>query len=216
MERLKAEHPDLSVLDHHKSAREELEGLEYCTFDMEKSGARLTLEHLANIGESVSIHGLWLVDYTEDRDLWRWHLPDSKAINSAMRSYPLDFETWQGLSRNGARKLVPEGEAILRAEEGIIRLAVKNTDSVIFHGHDTCIFNVTSLISEIGNAICKIKGMSLTYFITPTSDVVFSLRSAGEIDVGAIAKDHGGGGHHNAAGFQGNFALLQAILDGAY
>ncbi|HQI19687.1 MAG TPA: RDD family protein, partial [Leptospiraceae bacterium] len=31
----------------------------------------------------------WLVDYTEDRDLWRWSLPRSREITTGLRSHPL-------------------------------------------------------------------------------------------------------------------------------
>ena len=33
---------DLRVIDHHKTAQEDLEGLDFCIFDMNKSGALLT------------------------------------------------------------------------------------------------------------------------------------------------------------------------------
>jgi len=33
---------NLEVLDHHKTAAADLEGLDFCMFDMSKSGARLT------------------------------------------------------------------------------------------------------------------------------------------------------------------------------
>lgn len=214
--KLKEEHPDLIVLDHHKTAKEELEGLEYCIFDMEKSGARLTFEYLVQRGENVPISSLWLVDYTEDRDLWKWELPDSKAVNSAMRSYPLDFKVWDDMALFSSRKLVPEGEAILRAEAGMVELAVKNAESIIFHGHETCILNATSLISEIGNKICENKSISLSYFITKDCDVVVSMRSKGLVDVSAIAKEYDGGGHNNAAGFKTDFASLELMLAGGY
>ena len=46
------------------------------------------------------------------------------------------------------------------------------------------------------------------------SDWRVSMRSKGEIDVGAIARRHGGGGHRNAAGcsVQGELAALQATF----
>lgn len=216
MEALKAEHPDLIVLDHHKSAKDELEGLEYCTFDMEKSGARLTLDWIIDNLMDVDTKALWLVAYTEDRDLWLHELPDSKAINAALRSYPLDFKGWVGLAAVGARKLMPEGEAILRAESNMVESAVKNAKACTFHGNKTWILNATQLISEIGMVLSNDEGMSLSYFIKEDSTVVFSMRSQGHVDVAVIAKEHGGGGHPNAAGFQDNFALLELILAGGY
>jgi phosphoesterase RecJ-like protein len=41
-----------------------------------------------------------------------------------------------------------------------------------------------------------------------------SLRSRGRVDVGSIAAGHGGGGHHNAAGFNatGDLAAVVAAV----
>ena len=52
--------------DHHQSAMKELQDLPYCHFDMSKSGARLAWEVMH--GGPVP----WLLQYVEDRDLWRW------------------------------------------------------------------------------------------------------------------------------------------------
>lgn len=67
-------------LDHHKTAEAELEGLDFCVFDMEKSGAQLAwifLHDHDDVGPPPS-----LVEYTADRDLWRFSLPDSRQINA--------------------------------------------------------------------------------------------------------------------------------------
>jgi uncharacterized protein len=93
------------VLDHHKTAQAELEGLAaefsdsfvhkspVIVFDREKSGGRLTWEHFYG-DRSVPL----IVRMTEDRDLWRWKLPFSREINAVLRSYPLDFKTWDWIS----------------------------------------------------------------------------------------------------------------------
>ena len=65
----------LLVLDHHETAERELEGLEYCIFAHDKSGARMTWEHFFDPRSQVSAEDVhWLVGYTEDRDLWNWEL----------------------------------------------------------------------------------------------------------------------------------------------
>ena len=40
------------------------------------------------------------------------------------------------------------------------------------------------------------------FFVTPGGRVVYNLRSRGDFDVGALAKELGGGGHPPAAGFK--------------
>lgn len=89
----------LYILDHHRTAKKELENLSentniYCRFDMEKSGGRLALEYF--FPGSIAP---WLVAYTESRDLWAFHLPFSKEINAAIASYPKDFAVWDSLEK---------------------------------------------------------------------------------------------------------------------
>ncbi|MDE1971299.1 MAG: hypothetical protein KGI50_07035, partial [Patescibacteria group bacterium] len=62
------------LCDHHKTFQPTAKIFKHykliIKFDNMKSGARLTWEHF--FGDMAS-H--WLVDYTEDRDLWNWKLP---------------------------------------------------------------------------------------------------------------------------------------------
>ena len=105
----------LLVLDHHETAAEALAGLDYCVFAQDKSGARMTWEYFFDPRSEVRIDDVpWLVSYTEDRDLWRWALPDSKAVNAALASYPRDFAVWDEIAERGPQALVVEGQAILR------------------------------------------------------------------------------------------------------
>jgi hypothetical protein len=104
----------LVVLDHHKTAREALDGFaDGCergyglprptvVFDMEKSGARLTWEHFHG---ASGVPCPWLVRMVEDRDLWRWELPHSREVNAAIRSYPMTWDTLDWIAEaleNGA------------------------------------------------------------------------------------------------------------------
>lgn len=187
----------LIVLDHHKTAEADLKGLGFCHFDMSKSGARMTLEMLK--GDMVNN---WLVNYTEDRDLWLWKLPESKAINAAIRSYTMSFEEWDALHQKAPFVFIPEGLAILRAEKQIVDAAVRNARDYTFDGYRGRGVNATTLISETGGELAKGYDFGLCWFEKPNGDRVFSLRSIGDrCDVSAICKKRGGGGHKNAAGF---------------
>lgn len=177
----------LTVLDHHKTAQADLEGLPYCTFDMGLSGAQLTWlylrKHSTVVYSGVVYAGWgapWLVDYTADRDLWLWKLPDSKEVNAALRSYPLDFAVWDRLwAEESPETLKRDGAAILRAEEVTIQVHIDRAREIDFDGYKVLSVNATSLFSE------------------------YSLRSRDDgVDVSEIAKAHGGGGHAKAAGFE--------------
>ena len=209
---------NLVCLDHHRTAQADLEGLPYCTFDMDLSGAQLTwrwlLEHgqvplVVKIGGrggpamDVPMPDPWLVDYTADRDLWRWALPDSKEVNAALRSYPLDFAEWDRLSdEESPETMKRDGAAILRAEEVTIQTHLDRAREVEFDGYRVLSVNATSLFSEIAGRLAEGRPFGMCWF---ERDGVrqYSLRSReGGIDVSEIAKAHGGGGHRAAAGFE--------------
>ncbi len=205
------------VLDHHKTAEKELGGLydemvqggieparkPLITFDMTKSGGRLTLDYLNARAMIPFVRSKWIVDYTEDRDLWLWKLPHSKEINAALRSYPLDFAVWDELAKRDPLSLIPEGAAILRAEEQIVDAHVRNAITTTIAGHVVPCVNATTLMSEILNKLAVGQKFAASFFVKGDGERVYSLRSASDgMDVSEVAKWYGGGGHKNAAGFQ--------------
>ena len=205
LERMHREARLLRVWDHHKTAEAELDGLDYCTFDRDKCGARMALEYLA--GESADN---WLVDYVEDRDLWRKKLPGNEHIRAALQSYPYDFEVWDRILELGANGLSRQGLHILRAYELMILSALENHGWARIHGHAVPVVNNTAagLTSDLVGKLAEIDGVPFAagYFVLSsgphTGEVVYNLRSRGDFDVSEIAKKYGGGGHAKAAGFR--------------
>lgn len=59
----------------------------------------------------------WLVEYVDDANMDRYVLPYSRAVNCALWSFPLTFDEWDRLHKFGWKRLVPDGEAILRYVE---------------------------------------------------------------------------------------------------
>ena len=219
----------VTVLDHHKTAEAELDGiidefiqrpdliatnlvanpngheLPRVHFDMTKSGGRLAWEHFAYLGGWQGMKSPWLVDYTEDRDLWRHALPSTHEINAALRSYPLDFELWDEFNDSmGQREMFKrEGAAIRRAERAIVDTHVKNARMRDVGGTIVPVVNATVLFSEISGELAKGQPFAACYFDRQDGKRQWSLRSTDTgMDVSAIAKAHGGGGHAHAAGFE--------------
>ena len=144
----------------------------------------------------------WLVPYTEDRDLWRWALPDSRAVNAALRSYSMTFTEWDRLAGVAPQELAAEGRAILRSDAQTVAGHVKNAVEVTEGGYTFRVVNATTLISEIAGELAKGYPFGACYFIRGDGAQVWSLRSTPDgIDVSEVAKSFGGGGHRNAAGF---------------
>lgn len=188
----------IHILDHHKTALEELGDLNldafYKRFDMNKSGARITQEFF-DLGKS------WLVDYTEDRDLWNNKLPRTDEVNAALRSYPLDFDVWNDLDKKGVDFLAKEGEAILRYEKMLVRLHVDNAQEVVIDGMKVLGANASVLTSDIAGTLAKNRPFGVIWR-DKEGVRVWSLRSdENGMDVSAIAKKHGGGGHFHASSY---------------
>lgn len=196
----------LVVLDHHKTAEAELSGLPGCTFDLNKSGGRLAWEYLTERGlltGSIAASIPWFVEYTEDRDLWRWQLLLSKEINAALRSYPMAFDQWDEMSTRNHLSLLEVGMAILRAQDQCVQAHVRNAREITLAGHRVLCVNATVHQSEIGEELAKGRPFSVMYRDRKDGLREYSLRSRdGGLDVSAIAKQFGGGGHPQAAGFE--------------
>ena len=200
----------LVLLDHHKTAEAELSGIagEFADspkclirFDMGKSGARLTWDYFYGLSGMPTP---WLVDYTEDRDLWLWKLPDSREISAALASIPFDFAAWNLLHDTNARiRMVVEGVAILRYQQQQVESLAKHAREIELDGHKVLCVNTPVLISEVAGKLAENRPFGMTYFETGDGKRVYSLRSReGGVDVSEVASKRGGGGHRNAAGYQ--------------
>lgn len=200
LEKLNATVKSLLVLDHHKTAQADLNGLHYAIFDMTHSGAYLawTYFHEGSVPD--------LILYLEDRDLWRWALPNSKEISATIGSYPRDFETWNiELFQGEFETLVTQGESILRYKNQQVQLQADQFVWWSVNGHLVPVVNTTTEFSEVGEELCMRypeAPFAMYYFDRGDGKRQFGLRSRNGFDVSVIAKQFGGGGHPAAAGFQ--------------
>lgn len=189
----------LRVLDHHKTAEAELADLDNCVFDMERSGAGLAWDELIGTEERPP-----LVDYVEDRDLWRFRLPRSREVHAACNSYPLTLEARDALMRRDVRELADEGAAILRYHDKLVDGAARNATTMTLGGYTVPALAcpVLEMTSDLGHALAQGVPFAVIYTDRPDGSRLHSLRSADDgIDVSEIAKKYGGGGHKHAAGF---------------
>jgi oligoribonuclease NrnB/cAMP/cGMP phosphodiesterase (DHH superfamily) len=198
------------VLDHHLSARDHYEsetgvantvaaGGHDVVFDLDHSGAVLAWRHF-HPDEPVPE----LLRYVEDQDLWNWKLPRSEEVNSAIGSYAREFEMWDQLSQRSAESLAAEGEPILRANRIDVARSLHFVHPVSVGGLRVEAVNAMHNRSHIGHELAKRAAfgspIGLVYRLTRTR-VDVSIYSIGDLDVSAIAREHGGGGHRNASGF---------------
>lgn len=198
---MKREARSLIVLDHHVTAMAELSGLDFCTFDLERSGAGLAWDY-CHPGESRPT----LVNYVEDRDLWRRTLPASDAVATVIQSTPFEFEAYEVLATrcdSDFAGVIKEGEVILKAHAAIEDRIGANMVTVTIAGFRVPAVNTAVLQSEMGHLLDHGVPFAVSWFVTAAGRVRFSLRSEldGE-DVAGIATSFGGGGHPHAAGFE--------------
>lgn len=190
------------ILDHHKSSKEDLIDLPanvVAVFDMERSGAMMTWQHLF-----PGVPPPRLLEHIQDRDLWRFALPGTREIMANVFSYPYDFDVWDMLMATDVETMRVGGEAIERKHHKDIADLVKITRiRMIIGGFDVPVANIPHMMSsDAGHLMAQGEPFAACYWDTPDGRV-FSLRSSNEgQDVSAIAKQYGGGGHRNAAGFK--------------
>lgn len=206
VEKLHSAANTFQIIDHHISAQRELDDLAYCYFDMNKSGAVLAWEAV-NWSPSCRVP---LLQYVQDRDLWQWKLPDSKAISNYINTFPRTFGGWQGLSHvledeRGFATAVQAGNAILKKVEMLSKEIAADAAEWSILGHTVLAVNCNRLLcSDVCDKLGEMGSYPFVAGYTMSKGLVtWSLRSNhGTEDVGAIAGNFpGGGGHKEAAGF---------------
>lgn len=203
----------LLVLDHHKTAQAAL--AEFAAeaddhvdihFDMGRSGAGMAWDFYFE-GQPRP----WIVDYVEDRDLWKWKLQDSKEVNAWLSVLPFDFSAWTKALEVDHVAALSMGEALLAKTDVYIKVMSKNARWLSWEGHVVPVVNAPPVdISELLEQLClapppegrEAPAFAVGWFLRGDGVYQYSVRSRGEFDVSIIAKKYGGGGHKNAAGFQ--------------
>ena len=184
------------VLDHHKTAQEDLAGLPFAHLDMSKSGAVLSWEHW-HTGEPIPP----LLRYVEDRDLWRFALPDTHEVSAALETYPRDFDLWDRLD---VAALAQEGRPILRALRQQVARMVDRASFQDIAGYQVPVVNASLLTSDVLDALARrypTAPFAACYFDRGDRKRQWGLASIGSFDVSRVAEMFGGGGHKNRSGF---------------
>lgn len=190
----------LLVIDHHKTALEDLAGLPNCIFDMNRSGAMLAWEHF--FGRKPPPLGI--IHYIEDRDLWRFKLEHAQEIIACLRSYPLEFATLDKFKLAQWPEYISEGKAILRAHNQLVEAMANGSRFIYLGGVWMPCVNASVLFSEVGAELMRKYNYDCAayYFDRGDGKRQWGLRSRAPFDCSQIAKKYGGGGHAQAAGFE--------------
>lgn len=226
------------VFDHHVTAREALEGIDEelahmgigpakrIVFDMERSGAGIVWDEVVDKGVRAGHQcddGVactynrrpLLVDYVEDRDLWRLALLNAREYMANVYAAPMTFEAWDALYERPVDSMLDRGAAIIEymqeygtkalAEARRIHWPVMATRIETFMD-DSEIWSVNLLYMNCSDYLTRLLQEKAApfvagYFRRADGRWQFSLRSRPDFDCSAVAKIFGGGGHRQAAGF---------------
>lgn len=179
-------------------------GRPYALFDMDRSGAQLTWDFFFP-GDPRPL----LVDYTGDRDLWRFNLPLSREVNAYVFANEYTFKNWDYLDaqlRNhmDVQRIAEWGGAIEKKHhKDVAELVGVTKRRMTIGGFSVPVANLPyTLTSDAGHLMAQGEAFAACYWDTPEGRI-FSLRSTDAgADVSDIAKRYGGGGHRNASGFK--------------
>lgn len=204
---------ELIIIDHHKTAIEGIMGLSSrFLLDSSKSGAMLTWEYFFP-DESAPT----LIDYVMDRDIWKKELPYTEEMHLALGMFRQSFHAFDFLGSLDANDyidlLLPIGTKLMeerrqqiyaechKAILGKLPVAREIKSWVVGIIPDCN----PSLVSDALNELCLVNEnihFAASYRAREEGGYKVELRSTREnVDVSAIAKQYGGGGHYHAAGF---------------
>ena len=208
----------VTVIDHHKTAIRDLEGLEteidnyQGIFDVERSGAQLVwdLVHPSKKG----VPRPWFIDIIADRDLWKWEIPNSKYIGKAL--YHRDWYTFHMMSRMNEMpfdttedlkvELTKEGKFISSKEKRDIDYACGTAILCEFEGYKVKLSSChPTLRSEVGNILssngCDFAATWRYDFLSDSWWISLRGSNKSPLDLAKICEKFGGGGHPKACGF---------------
>ncbi len=205
LEKLKKDGCEIVIIDHHLSAKKNLDlaspGLFIIRLNMRRSASVLTWKYFFPEKKIPKI-----LLYIEDMDLWNFKKRFSREIITSISLSDFDPKEWNrwayDIEDNKKRKkYILAGKEIVKHEDEMIEQIVQTAKEVKIGKIKTLSVNSSILISEIGDALIKkLPPISIIWFEAGDLKRI-SLRSNGKVDVSKIAEKYGGGGHKCAAGF---------------
>jgi len=194
------------VIDHHISAKKELDGLDYCEISLDNSGAVLAWKHFATPDTPLVPE---LLKYVQDQDLWEYALPGSHAANSYINAQPFDFQVWTEMDKTFSeeytlKRAIRIGKAMLDKQQALVDEIAQHAEIWDIEGACVLAVNCPSVLRAF---VCDTLGQMGKYPFVAAYEindgkVTWSLRSNwGTAKVNEVAALFTGGGHAVAAGF---------------
>lgn len=194
----------LVALDHHVGVRDETESFPGSIFDNERSGASLAWNYFHPDAPLPK-----LLQFVEDDDLFRFRLPDTRAVVSYIAIRPYDFALWDELrdaldDPARAEPMLAKMRTYAEYFELLAAFAAEHAKLVEFEGHR--VYFATAhpfkpMKSLVGNLLARKQGPFALVVAAHPKGYGVSIRGDGTIDVSQIAQKYGGNGHKDSSGF---------------
>ncbi|MED5545816.1 MAG: DHH family phosphoesterase [Pseudomonadota bacterium] len=171
-------------------------------FDMNRSGARMAWDF------ALGTEPGRLVELAERYDLWRFQPgtgDDAEALHVEIQAGDMTIARMEELDRHDLP--IERGRAILRWRDQLVMEIAQRAHRRTVAGVENVIAVECpySLVSSVGHYLLDQHPDApfAAMAVSGATAVTWSLRSHDDrMDVGAVAKGMGGGGHRNAAGFR--------------
>ena len=212
---------DLMLLDHHKTALDDIGphadpgasasdieiGLRTygdCRFvaqlDMERSGAMLTWNWFHRADPPA------LVQYVQDRDLWRWELPHSREIGSLLLTAGETVEEIEEFAQLTGAELIQRGRGAHAFELAAVRSVLKNAYwcTMVAPDGERRDFPIFASPYILGSTACEQlierEGSKMAGYFIERTDGKTQYGFRGHLVNEWAERFPGGGGHPSAAG----------------
>lgn len=166
--------------------------------DTNRSGAGITWDYF-NPGEPRPA----VVDYVEDRDLWRRRLPHSQAVSAYIRCHPHTLDVWDSLAKEPVEEMATTGAGVQLHIDAYCRAAANHAYMCEMGDRSFPIVNVTyESCSEVAAYLLDVFGTDMAGYFFERGDGLwqYGFRSRNGVTVHDHAALFGGGGHPQAAG----------------
>ncbi len=195
----------IQVYDHHKTQAwvKDIDHIRLkVVFDEAECGASLVWNHHHGGNKPLPV----IAEHVKDWDLWERILPNTRDFHYGLQTIAMEHFSLKPFFANIVKA---RGSSIVSFLDEQISATLQCVGFMTIGSHDAVptVNCPHFLASEVGHLLLKENPnapFAATYYDQlDTLTRAYSLRSKDDrVDVGALAKSLGGGGHRNAAGFQ--------------
>lgn len=202
----------LICLDHHKTAKTQLQDLDFCIFDMKRSGAQLAWDTL------LATRRPEFIDFIGGRDLWDFSKAGTNNFTTGLYKKLQDFELdeifiiFDILANNTdpafnevRDEIMKYGKFYNAFKNEAVEYACKVATKCKMGEHTIWATECALDRSKAGNILAQrddCEFAAIYRYNLKANEWYISLRSMDtKTDVSLVAQYYDGGGHRNAAGF---------------